>query len=52
MRARFHFSYYFVHIILPEIVYTTLVTLFLYPIVLRINRKLEAGEKQNEKKFV
>lgn len=52
MRARFHFGYYFIHIILPEIVYTTLVTLFLYPIVLWINRKLEAGERQNEKKFV
>lgn len=52
MRARFHIGYYFVHIILPEIVYTIVVTIFLYPVVLWIDRKLEDGEKRSAKKFV
>lgn len=52
MRARFNIGYYFMHIILPEIVYTIVVTIFLYPVVLWINRKLESGEKGNAKKFI
>ncbi len=52
LRGRFDFQYYFVHIILPEIVYTIVVTLFLYPIILWVNKKLERTEKRSEKKFV
>lgn len=52
MRARFHINYYFVHIILPEIVYTIVITIFLYPVILWINRKLEDSEKRSAKKFV
>ncbi len=52
MRARFNFGYYFRHIILPEIVYTIVITIFLYPIILWINRKLEEKEKRSAKKFV
>ncbi len=52
LRGRFDFSYYFVHIILPEIVYTIVITLFLYPVILWVNRKLEKTEKRSEKKFV
>lgn len=52
MRARFNIGYYFRHIILPEIVYTIVITIFLYPVILWINRKLEDGEKRREKKFV
>lgn len=52
MRRRFHFTYYFVHIILPETVYTILVTLILYPFVLWINRKLEDIELRSARKFV
>lgn len=52
MRARFNIGYYFRHIILPEIVYTIVITIFLYPFILWINRKLEDGEKRREKKFV
>lgn len=52
MRSRFHIGYYFLHIILPEIVYTIVVTLFLYPVILRINSKLEADEREHEKKFI
>lgn len=52
LRGRFDFQYYLVHIILPEIVYTIVVTLFLYPIILWVNRRLERTEKRSEKKFV
>ena len=40
MRGRFHFTYYLIHIILPEMVYTIVVTLIFYPFLLWINKKL------------
>lgn len=52
LRGKFDFSYYLIHIILPEMVYTVVVTLFLYPVILRVNRSLEQQEKRGEKKFV
>ncbi len=52
LRSRFDFEYYFIHIILPEIVYTIVVTIFLYPLILWINAKLERGELRGGKKFV
>jgi rod shape-determining protein MreD len=52
MRTRFHFGHYFLYVILPEIVYTIVVTIFLYPVILWINRKLEDSEKRSAKKFV
>lgn len=45
LRGRLHFIYYLKTIILPETVYTTIVTLLLYPVILKINVKLEAREK-------
>lgn len=52
LRSRFDFGYYLVHIILPEIVYTIVVTLLLYPLILWINTCLERGEQRSGKKFV
>lgn len=52
LRGKFDFRYYLVHIILPEIVYTIVVTLFLYPVILWTNRRLEQREKRSERKFV
>lgn len=52
MRSRFDFTYYLLHIIIPELVYTILITLVLYQIVLHINRRLEAEEKRSASKFV
>lgn len=46
LRGRLQFSYYFTHIILPEALYTAVVTLFLYPLVLKVNEKLEVYEKR------
>lgn len=52
LRGRFQFTYYFTHVILPEALYTILATLLLYPVLLKINQKLEAREKRREQKFV
>ena len=40
------------HVMLPELVYTILVTLVLYQIILHINRKLEKEEQRSASRFV
>lgn len=52
MRSKFYYGYYIGHIILPELVYTLLVTLVLYRLILLINQKLEEQEKRSASKFV
>lgn len=52
LRGRFHFSYYLFHIILPETVYTIIVSIFLYPIILFIYKKLNVDESRSEIDFV
>ena len=52
MRGRFNIGYYFMNIILPEMVYTILITLLLYPLILWLNNKLENSEKRSARKFV
>ena len=52
LRSRFQFTYYFMHIILPEALYTIVVTLILYPVILRVNERLETREKRRAPKFV
>ena len=52
LQGEFEFSYYLFHIILPELVYTVLVTLVLYQIILYINRKLEEEEQRSASRFV
>ena len=47
IRTRFAFGYYFIHIIIPELVYTIVVTILLYRIINGINRKLERREKRS-----
>lgn len=51
-RGKFQFGYYLWSIILPELVYTMVVTIFLYFIILKINQKLESIEKRSAAKFV
>jgi len=46
MRGRFHFTYYLLHIIFPEMVYTIVVTLIFYPFLLWINKRLEYREQK------
>ena len=50
-RNRYDFGYYLFNIIIPELVYTMVVTIFLYFIFLKINQKLEAYEKRSAIKF-
>ena len=50
-RSRFAIADYFTSIILPEFVYTMVITIFLYYLLLKINQKLEAYEKRSAKKF-
>lgn len=52
MNGEFEFIFYLRHIIIPELIYTIVVTLAVYPIILFINNKLEAEEKRSADKFV
>ena len=45
LRSRFDFGFYFAHIILPELVYTVVVTLVMYRLIRRLNRMLERWEE-------
>ena len=51
-RGKFQIGYYLFHIILPELVYTMLITIFLYFVILKINQRLEVIEKRSASKFV
>ena len=52
LRGRFYFPYYFTKVILPEALYTIVVTIILYPLILKIHQKLEEKEKRSAQKFV
>ena len=51
LRGRFDFPYYFMHIIIPETIYTIVVTIIFYPIILKINKMLDNDERGSAKKF-
>ncbi len=51
LRSRFHFWYYLTFVIIPEFVYTMVITIFLYFILLKINQSLEEHEKRRAIKF-
>lgn len=51
-RKKVHFGYYLGHIIIPEMIYTLVITLGLYFILLKINQHLEKIEKRSAAKFV
>jgi rod shape-determining protein MreD len=52
MRSRFNYFYYLKSIIFPELIYTILVTLVFYQLILQINKKLESEEQRSASKFV
>lgn len=52
LRGRLNFSFYFTRVIFPEAIYTIVVTMFLYPLILKVNTALEAMEKRSAQKFV
>lgn len=51
-RNRLEFPYYLSHVILPELVYTLLMMIVLYFIILKVNHHLEEIEKRSAAKFV
>ena len=51
LRGRFQFWYYLKSIIIPDFVYTMVVSILLYLLFLKINQKLEEHEKRRAKKF-
>ena len=52
LRGRFQFLYYFFNIIIPEMVYTIIVTCVLYPLLLFSESLLERNEKEGVSKIV
>ena len=52
LKNEFDFKFYFLNIIMPELVYTIVITLILYQIIRLINRRLEEDEKRSASKFV
>ena len=50
-RNRYDFVYYLFNVIIPEWVYTVVITVFLYYVFLKINQKLENYEKRRAIKF-
>ena len=52
LQGDFAFFHHLTSIILPELVYTILVTLVLYQIILHVNKKLEVEEQRSASKFV
>ena len=52
LRGRLNFPFYLGTVILPETVYTIVVTCLLYPLALFVNNRLEGFERKRAKKFV
>lgn len=52
MRGRIHFFYYLGRVILPEVLYTLILTILFYRILYAINRKLTLTDKGGADSFV
>ncbi|MCR5278825.1 MAG: rod shape-determining protein MreD [Lachnospiraceae bacterium] len=52
LRGRLNFVFYFLHICIPECVYTILMTIIIYPLILVIDQTLVRAERKQAKKFV
>lgn len=46
LRGKFEFTYYLSHIILPEVLYTIVVSMFIYPVILKISLFVDNGDKR------
>ena len=51
-RTKFNIGYYMTSIIIPELVYTALISIFYYPLILWINNSIDEKEQRSAKKFV
>lgn len=52
IRNRLHFGHYFSRIILPEIIFTTVITLIVYRFFLFVHRKLREWEQRRDSNLV
>ena len=52
LRGKFYFFYYLGHVILPEVVYTVVAAIVLYPLILFTEQKFHSGDKRRTKGFV
>lgn len=52
LRSDFNFLYYLNRIIIPETIYTIVMMLVVYPLLLAVNQRLEAEEKRSGSSFV
>jgi rod shape-determining protein MreD len=52
LKGKAQFPFYFIKVILPEMLYTIVVTMFLYPLILKLNQWMEEKEKRSAQKFV
>lgn len=52
MRNRLDFPYYLLHVILPEVIYTVVVTILFYRLILSINRRLDTIKKRSDGRIV
>lgn len=50
-RSRYEFTYYLKTIVLPEVVYTVLVSIFIYYAILSLNNHVEKMEKKGSDRF-
>ena len=50
-RGDLNFGYYLVNLVIPELVYTMLVSIVLYLLILKINQGIERYEKKSASKF-
>lgn len=48
LRSRLEFGFYFIHVILPELVYTMVITLIIYKPLVKINQWLKRKEEGSE----
>ncbi len=51
-RIKFNIGYYMTNIIIPELVYTAIVAIFYYPVILWFNNAIDEREQRSAKKFV
>ena len=51
-RGQFEMAYYFVNIILPEVVYTTILACIIYPGIHFLMKRIELPDKKGEQTIV
>ena len=51
-RTKFDIGYYMSAVIIPETIYTAVVAIFYYPLILYINNRIDQREQRSAKKFV